>query len=91
MLDGRPLDRLPVGDLAVYPVVTVHASDTIGDAMAVLLRARVHRVVVVDEAGQVQGLLRALDLFSFVANQLHLVGVQIEQASTLKICSTPPP
>ena len=52
--------------------------------MAVLLRARVHRVVVVDEAGQVQGLLRALDLFSFVANQSHLVGVQIEQASTLE-------
>ena len=84
VLDGRALDRLPVGDLAVYPVVTVQASDTIGDAMAVLLRARVHRVEVVDEAGQVQGLLRALDLFSFVANQSHLVGVQIEQASTLE-------
>lgn len=55
VLDGRPLDRLPVGDLAVYPVVTVQASDTIGDAMAVLLRARVHRVVVVDEAAPVQG------------------------------------
>src|SRR5574344_2852185 len=84
VLDGRALDSLPVGDLAVYPVVTVQASDTIGDAMAVLLRARVHRVVVVDENGQVQGLLRALDLFSFVANQSHLVGVQIEQASTLE-------
>lgn len=83
ILDGRPLDALPVGALATYPVVTVQASDTIGDAMAVLLRSRVHRLVVVDEAGRVQGLLRALDLFSFVANQSHLVGVQIEQAHSL--------
>ena len=83
ILDGRPLDVLPVGALATYPVVTVQASDTIGDAMAVLLRSRVHRLVVVDEAGRVQGLLRALDLFSFVANQSHLVGVQIEQAHSL--------
>ena len=83
ILDGRPLDTLPVGALATYPVVTIQASDTIGDAMAVLLRSRVHRLVVVDEAGRVQGLLRALDLFSFVANQSHLVGVQIEQAHSL--------
>ena len=83
ILDGRPLDTLPVGALATYPVVTIQASDTIGDAMAVLLRSRVHRLVVVDEAGRVQGLLRALDLFSFVANQSHLVGVQIEQAGNL--------
>ncbi len=83
ILDGRPLDTLPVGELATYPVVTIAASATIGDAMAVLLRQRVHRLMVVDEAGQVLGLLRALDLFSFVANQSHLVGVQIEQAHNL--------
>ncbi len=75
----------PWGDLAVYPVVTVQASDTIGDAMAVLLRARVHRVVVVDENGQVQGLPSRRWICSvFAANQSHLVGVQIEQASTLE-------
>ena len=83
VLDGRPLDRLPVGDLAVYPVVTVQASDTIGDAMAVLLRARVHRLIVRNEDGEILGLLRALDLFSFVANQSHLISVQIEQAQDL--------
>ena len=83
ILDGRPLDRLPVGELATYPVVTIAASATMGDAMAVLLRQRVHRLVVVDEHGAILGLLRALDLFGFVANQSHLVGVQIEQAQDI--------
>lgn len=83
ILDGRPLDSLSVGELASYPVVTVRTSDSIGDAMALLLRARVHRLVVVDEAGQICGVLRALDLFSFVANQSHLISVQIEQAQDL--------
>ncbi len=83
VLDGRPLDTLPVGELATTPVVTIAASATIGDAMALLLRERVHRLVVVDEQGAILGLLRALDLFGFVANQSHLVGVQIEQAQDI--------
>lgn len=83
ILDGRPLHTLTVGELASHPVVSVRASDTIGDAMAVLLRARVHRLIVRNEAGEILGLLRALDLFSFVANQSHLISVQIEQAQDL--------
>lgn len=83
ILDGRPLHSLTVGELASHPVVSVRASDTIGDAMAVLLRARVHRLIVRNEAGEILGLLRALDLFSFVANQSHLISVQIEQAQDL--------
>jgi len=80
ILDGRPLDQLPVGAFASHPVVTVRADATIGDAMALLLRARVHRLVVLDGQGAVLGLLRALDLFGFVANRSHLVALQIEQA-----------
>lgn len=84
ILDGRPLHTLTVGELASHPVVSVRASDTIGDAMAVLLRARVHRLIVRNEVGEILGLLRALDLFSFVANQSHLISVQIEQAQDLR-------
>ncbi len=86
ILDGRPLDRLAVGELASRPVVTVRASDQLGDAMALLLRERVHRVVVLDDeekGGGVRGILEALDLFSFLANHSHLITVQIEQAQDL--------
>ena len=83
ILDGRPLDQLPVGDLASVPVVTVRPSDQLGDAMVLLLRQRVHRLVVVADSGEVRGTLEALDLFSFLANHSHLITVQIEHAQDL--------
>ncbi|MBV8247993.1 MAG: CBS domain-containing protein [Comamonas sp.] len=83
ILDGRPLATLAVGEFASHPVVTVNAGDQLGDAMLLLLRARVHRLVVLDDEGRVQGILEALDLFSFLANHSHLITVQIEQAQDL--------
>lgn len=89
ILDGRPLAELAVGDFASCPVVSVRASDQLGDAMALLLRARVHRLAVLDDAGEVCGILEALDLFSFLANHSHLIMVQIEQASDLSALEQP--
>ncbi len=82
ILDGTPLDRLQVGALAKYPLITVRPSDQLGDAMAVMLRSRVHRVVVA-QGDQVLGILEALDLFSFLSNQSHQITVQIENAKDL--------
>lgn len=82
ILDGRPLDRLAVGELSSFPLVTVRPSDQLGDAMALMLRSRVHRVVVA-EGERVIGILEALDLFSFLSNHSHLITVQIEQAADL--------
>ncbi len=86
VLDGRPLDQLPVGELATYSLITVAPSDQLGDAMTLMLSRRVHRVVVVD-GEQVLGVLEALDLFSFLSNHSHLISVQIEQAQTLEALS----
>ena len=86
ILDGRPLHTLAVGELASSPVVSVRASDSLGDAMALLLRERVHRLVVLegqDQGGAVRGVLEALDLFSCLSNHSHLITVQIERAPDL--------
>ncbi len=86
ILDGRPLNTLAVGELASSPVVSVRASDSLGDAMALLLRERVHRLVVLEDenqGGAVRGVLEALDLFSFLSNHSHLITVQIERAPDL--------
>ncbi len=82
ILDGRPLNQLAVGELANFALIEVRPSDQLGDAMAVMLRRRVHRVVVVD-GEQVLGILEALDLFSFLSNQSHLITVHIEEARDL--------
>jgi CBS domain-containing protein len=83
VLDGRPLNQLPVGDLANFSLIEVRPSDQLGDAMAVMLRQRVHRLVVT-EAGQIVGILEALDLFSFLSNQSHLITEKIEDAKDLE-------
>ena len=86
ILDGRALHTLAVGELASCPVVSVRVSDSLGDAMALLMRERVHRLVVLEDAaagGAVRGVLEALDLFSFLANHSHLITVQIERAPDL--------
>lgn len=82
ILDGRPLDQLAVGELSNFSLIEVRPSDQLGDAMAVMLRRRVHRVVVA-EGEHVVGILEALDLFSFLSNQSHLITVQIEEAKDL--------
>ncbi|MEN9905605.1 MAG: hypothetical protein RLZZ555_2170 [Pseudomonadota bacterium] len=86
ILDGRPLDQLPVGELATYSLITISPSDQLGDAMALMLSRRVHRVVVV-EGDRVLGVLEALDLFSFLSNHSHLIHVQIDQAVDLPALS----
>ena len=83
VLDGRALDQLPVGDLATFSLITVKPSDQLGDAMALMLSRRVHRVVVV-EGEAIRGVLEALDLFSFLSNHSHLISLQIDQAEDME-------
>jgi len=82
ILDGTPLDQLPVGRLSNFSLITVRPSDLVGDALALMLRKRVHRVVVA-EGDEVQGVLEALDVFSFLSNHSHMITVQIEAAQDL--------
>ena len=82
ILDGRRLEQQVVRELANFPLIKVRPSDQLGDAMAVMLRHRVHRVVVM-EGEQVIGILEALDLFSFLSNQSHMITEQIEEARDL--------
>ena len=87
ILEGRPLDQQQVGELANYSLVHVRPSDQLGDVMAVMLRHRVRRVVVMEDE-QVVGVLEALDLFAFLSNQSHTITVQIEAAKDLADLST---
>lgn len=83
VLDGRPLDSLCVGQFANFKLVTVRPDEQLGDAMALMLRHRVHRLVVVEE-GEIKGILEAMDLFSYLSNQSHLITEKIEDARDLE-------
>ena len=79
ILDGTPLDRLAVRGLTNFSLIKVRPSDQLGDALAIMIRHKVHRVVVA-EGEQITGVLEALDLFSFLSNHSYLINVQILEA-----------
>jgi len=81
VLDGRPLNALPVREFSRFSLVSVRPSDTLGDALALLIRHRVHRLVVT-EGDRVLGLLEALDVFGFLSGHSHQLALQIEAADS---------
>ena len=83
VLSGVPLQEQKVGDLAHFPILTVKPSDQVGDALALLMRHRVHRLVVAED-DRIVGVLEALDVFSFLSNHSHLISVQLESADSVE-------
>ena len=89
ILDGTPLDRLAVRGLANFSLIKVRPDDQLGDALAVMIKHKVHRVVV-SEDERITGVLEALDLFSFLSNHSYLINIQILDAQdvpTLKLAA----
>ncbi|MDM0065697.1 putative nucleotidyltransferase substrate binding domain-containing protein [Variovorax sp. J31P207] len=89
VLHGTPLDRLPVREVSSFGLITVDAAAPVGDALIVMVRHRVHRVVVTagdggGDGGRVVGVLEALDLFSFLSNHSYLINREIVEAQDLQ-------
>ena len=84
ILDGRPLDDLPVGDLATYNLITLPPDSLMGEALTMMLRHRIHRIVVAERA-EVLGVIESLDVFSFLSNHSHLILTRIDQALNLEM------
>ena len=86
ILHGTALDRLPVRELANFSLVKVRPGDLMGDALAILIKHKLHRLVVA-EGDSIIGILEALDLFGFLSNQSYQINEQIilaQDVETLK-------
>jgi CBS domain-containing protein len=82
VLEGTPLAQLPVREFATFELVSVHPQDSLVEALALMIRHQVHRVVVID-GERVVGFLEQLDLLSFLSNQSYLITLQIVQAEDI--------
>ena len=82
ILSGRPLDQIPVGELSNYSLITVRPGDQVGDALAIMLRHHIHRVVVAD-GERIHGVLEALDVFSFLSNHSMLITLRVNDAENI--------
>jgi CBS domain-containing protein len=70
---------IAVRDVAKFDLISVNAEGELFEALLLMIRHRVHRVLVRDGAAIV-GVLSQLDLMSFVSNHSHIIALQIEQA-----------
>ena len=82
LLHETPPNRLAVREVAHFDVVSVDADCEVFEALWLMVRHRVHRLVVYD-GETVLGVLGQLDLVSFVANHSHIVALQIDEATTI--------
>ena len=73
---------LAVREVARFDLVEVHPDDELFEALWLMVRHRVHRLVVRD-GDAVLGVLGQLDLVSFVAHHSHIVALQIDEADSV--------
>ncbi|MEY8689035.1 MAG: DUF294 nucleotidyltransferase-like domain-containing protein [Leptothrix sp. (in: b-proteobacteria)] len=82
ILRGEPLDQLRVGELTNFNLITIKPSAHLFDALAMMIRHQVHRLVVAD-GDRIIGFLQQLDLLSFLSNHSYLISLQIAEADNL--------
>jgi CBS domain-containing protein len=91
LLRPLPPQQLAVREVAHFDLIGIAPDAEVSEALLLMLRHRVHRVVVREaEGAEILGVLHQLDLMSFVSNHSHLIALQIEQAhdvAGLKLCA----
>jgi len=82
LLRPEPPSVLAVREIARFDLVEVNADADLFEALWLMVRHRVHRLLVRD-GETVLGVLGQLDLVSFVANHSHIVALQIDEAASV--------
>lgn len=82
LLRPEPPAELPVREMATFAPVSLQVDDELHEALILMLRHRIHRVIV-EDGDEVVGVLSQLDLMGFVAGHSHLIAVQAAEAEDL--------
>lgn len=83
LLREIPPERLPVREVARFQLIEVQADAEVFEALWLMVKHRVHRLLVKD-GHEVIGVLGQLDLVSFVAHHSHIVALQIDEATSIE-------
>lgn len=87
LLRPTPPHQLAVREVARFDLISLPPEAELFDALLVMLRHRVHRVLIRD-GDTILGVLSQLDLMSFISNHSHLITLQVEQAQSVAELST---
>ncbi len=74
--------RDKISKIAKNEVISIDVNDFLFNALLLMTKYEIKRVVVMDDA-KVVGILEQLDLLSFFANHSHIVAVRIDKANSV--------
>ncbi|HRO10231.1 putative nucleotidyltransferase substrate binding domain-containing protein [Amaricoccus sp.] len=83
LIADRPPAALLVREFTAFAPFAVAADDPLYDALILMLRHRIHRVLV-REGEEVVGILSQLDLMGFLASHSHLIAHQAARAVSVE-------
>jgi CBS domain-containing protein len=82
LLREQPAATLAVREVARFDLIAMHPDGELFDALLLMVRHRVHRLLVSD-GDAILGVLSQLDLMGFVANHSHIIALRIEQSASV--------
>jgi len=80
---GRPPSTLRVADVMSAPLHTIAEDDVLYEALYRMSRHNIHRLVVVDAAGALAGIITVTDILRVQAHSPHQLVLDIEKADSL--------
>ncbi len=83
LLEGRDL-TIPVGDIAIFPLLTVHHDDYLFEALTILIKKNIKRIGVTNSKGEMIGVLEQIDVLSHFANHTYVVDSKIKRAKGME-------
>ena len=83
LLEGRDLN-IPVKDIAIFPLLTVHNDDYLFEALTVLIKKNIKRIGVTNTNGEMIGVLEQIDVLSHFANHTYVVDSKIKKAKSIE-------
>jgi CBS domain-containing protein len=73
----------PIGPIALRPIINIEEDDFLFNALLILTKNSIKRIVVTKQ-GKIVGVLEQLDLLSYFANHTYLVSVQVRRAKSIE-------
>jgi CBS domain-containing protein len=83
LLQGRDLN-IPVEEIAIFPLISVHHDDYLFDALSLLIKNNIKRIGVVNSKNEMIGVLEQIDVLSHFANHTYVVDSKIKKAKTIE-------
>lgn len=83
LLEGRDL-TIPVKDIAIFPLLTVHNDDYLFEALTILIKKNIKRIGVTNNKGEMIGILEQIDVLSHFANHTYVVDSKIKKAKDIE-------